>query len=61
MDEPMFVFVARRRPDSFEWEIPLSDNDLMSGVGARNTRKTKGDDTFETLLLMGLCGEDNLT
>jgi len=57
VDGHVFVFIARRRPDSLTWEVPDNDQDLMDGVGAYNTRSRKGDDTFETLLLMAL-GDD---
>ncbi|KIM53259.1 hypothetical protein SCLCIDRAFT_1222989, partial [Scleroderma citrinum Foug A] len=47
-----FIFVAYRRPESFAWEVPPSDWDLIDGVGARGTPARKGDDTFETMLFM---------
>lgn len=53
-ENDIFIFVARRRPESLTWEIPHSDEELLAGVGARGTRACKGDDTFEGLLLMGL-------
>ncbi|KAF8557121.1 hypothetical protein OG21DRAFT_1505750 [Imleria badia] len=53
-----FVFVAHRRPESFAWHVPETDKELMEGVGARGTAATKGDDTFETILLMSM-GIDN--
>jgi hypothetical protein len=49
-----FLFVARRRPESLDWRMPDSDQDLLDGVGAWGTDSKKGDDTFETVLLMGL-------
>ncbi|KAG1887366.1 putative methyltransferase-domain-containing protein [Suillus subluteus] len=49
-----FIFVARRRLESFNWTIPLENIDLLGGVGARGTCGKKSDETFETLLLMGL-------
>lgn len=49
-----FIFVARRRPESLNWTIPSEDVDLLGGVGARGTCSKKSDETFETLLLMGL-------
>ena len=49
-----FLFIACRRPDSFGWQIPDSDQDLLGGVGANGTTSRKCDDTFENLLLMGL-------
>ncbi|KAJ7158574.1 putative methyltransferase-domain-containing protein [Mycena filopes] len=51
---PTFVFVARRRRESHGWPVPPSDADLMQGVGAQETSSLKGDDTFESLLLMSL-------
>lgn len=53
-----FVFVARRRPESMTWRVPADDKDLLDGVGAWGTDIRKGDDTFETLLLMGLDDEE---
>ncbi len=50
----IFIFIARRKPESLTWEIPSSDEELLGGVGARGSRTRKGDDTFEGLLLMGL-------
>ncbi|KAJ7761957.1 putative methyltransferase-domain-containing protein [Mycena maculata] len=44
LEDPTFVFVARRREQSFHWNVPPNDEDLMHS----------GDDTFETLLLMSL-------
>jgi predicted nicotinamide N-methyase len=49
-----FIFVARRRPESLNWTIPSENIDLLGGVGARGTCGKKSDETFETLLLMGL-------
>ncbi|KAF7985710.1 hypothetical protein HWV62_2294 [Athelia sp. TMB] len=54
-----FVFVARRRPESQGWVLPTSDSDLMAGVGAWGSLSRKCDDTFETLLLMGLEEDDD--
>ncbi|TFK40189.1 putative methyltransferase-domain-containing protein [Crucibulum laeve] len=54
LDDVIFIFVAHRRADSFEWNIPTNDHDLLSGVGARGTASRKEDDTFESLLLMSL-------
>jgi hypothetical protein len=51
-DEPMFVFVGRRRPESRSWQTPDDDRDLLDGIGARGNRSRKGDDIFELLLLM---------
>ncbi|KAG2145377.1 putative methyltransferase-domain-containing protein [Suillus bovinus] len=49
-----FIFVARRRPESLNWIIPSGNIDLLGGVGAGGTCDKKSDETFETLLLMGL-------
>ena len=51
-EDEMFVFVARRRPESFLWHIPSGDKELLDGVGAWGSNDGKGDDTFEQLLLM---------
>jgi Lysine methyltransferase len=53
-DGEVFVFVARRRPESFLWTVPEDDVALLEGVGARGTQERKGDDTFELLLLMSV-------
>ncbi|GJE94592.1 methyltransferase-domain-containing protein [Phanerochaete sordida] len=55
-DDELFIFVARRRPDSLAWTVPTDDADLLGGVGARGDRSRKGDSTFETLLLMNMEG-----
>ncbi|KAL5486040.1 hypothetical protein ACEPAI_7084 [Sanghuangporus weigelae] len=47
-----FLFVGVRRPQSFEWNVPGSDNDLLAGIGAQSSDVPKNDDTFETLLIM---------
>ncbi|OJA08718.1 hypothetical protein AZE42_07086 [Rhizopogon vesiculosus] len=52
--DQMFIFVARRRPESLDWTTPLEDADLLGGVGTRGTDSKKSDETFETLLFMGL-------
>jgi hypothetical protein len=52
-----FVFVAHRRKQSYEWHIPKTDQELLDGVGAWGTNARKVDDTFETLLLMGVDDE----
>ncbi|KZP31772.1 hypothetical protein FIBSPDRAFT_849276 [Athelia psychrophila] len=52
-----FVFVARRRPESRGWAVPASDGALLAGVGAWGSETGRCDDTFETLLLMGLDGD----
>lgn len=49
-DDAVFIFIACRRPESFQWEIPINDSDLW-GI-------KKGDDTFESLLLMAINDED---
>lgn len=49
-----FIFVARRRPESLNWTIPLVDADLLGGVGAKGTNGKKSDETFETILFMEL-------
>lgn len=59
LDGHAFVFQARRRPESFTWNVPVSDHDLMDGIGAYNTKYRQGDDTFETLLLMALDDDDD--
>ena len=53
-DGEVFVFVARRRPESFLWTVPEDDVALLEGVGARGTQERKSDDTFELLLLMSV-------
>ncbi|KAI0091105.1 putative methyltransferase-domain-containing protein [Irpex rosettiformis] len=53
-DGDVFVFVATRRMESFDWVVPSADKDLLEGVGARGSNTRKGDDTFEQLLLMRL-------
>ncbi|KAJ6531968.1 putative methyltransferase-domain-containing protein [Mycena capillaripes] len=60
LEDPTFVFVARRRKESLEWKLPPSDEDLLLGIMAQGTLSPKGDDTFETLLLMSLDGTDEL-
>jgi hypothetical protein len=51
-DGDVFLFVARRRSESFSWIVPEDDVALLEGVGARGTEERKGDDGFEMLLLM---------
>ncbi|KAG6891368.1 hypothetical protein C0992_008079 [Termitomyces sp. T32_za158] len=51
-DDPVFIFVGHRRPESFSWTIPLDDSDLLDGKGALGNDSVKSDDTFETLLFM---------
>ncbi|KAF8628014.1 hypothetical protein AX15_004132 [Amanita polypyramis BW_CC] len=57
-EDALFIFVARRRPQSFHWHVPLGDLDLLNGVGAWGTNHRKGDDTFESLLLLRMDMED---
>jgi hypothetical protein len=57
LDESTFVFTARRRAVSFLWEIPLNDQDLLLGRGAKGDNTAKADDTFEILLLMSMNNE----
>ncbi|KIO34394.1 hypothetical protein M407DRAFT_16920 [Tulasnella calospora MUT 4182] len=42
-----FVFVGRRRAESHAWPVPGSDEELMTA---------RGDDTFETLLMLDVSG-----
>ncbi|KAK0236072.1 putative methyltransferase-domain-containing protein [Armillaria nabsnona] len=51
-EDTTFIFFARRRPNSFAWQIPTNDHDLLAGVGAQGTDTPKGDEYFESLLLM---------
>ncbi|KAI0300809.1 hypothetical protein BC826DRAFT_621383 [Russula brevipes] len=53
-DGDVFVFVARRKPESFAWAVPEDDGALLEGVGARGTPERKGDDGFELFLLMNV-------
>jgi hypothetical protein len=57
-DDSTFIFVARRRRTSFSWTIPWSDQELMDGIGAYDTNVSKGDDTFENLLLMTMQADE---
>jgi len=34
LDDTTFLFVAHRRAESFDWEIPALDDELLGGVGA---------------------------
>ena len=52
-DGDVFLFTARRRPESFAWSAPEDDTALLEGVGAWGTEERKGDDAFELFLLMG--------
>lgn len=47
----VFIFVATRRPESFKWDIPAFDTQLMNGYGPTPPAL---DDTFETLLMLGM-------
>lgn len=51
-DGEVFLFVARRRSESFSWIVPDDDVALLEGVGAQGTEERKYDDGFEMLLLM---------
>lgn len=53
-DGDVFVFTARRRPESFSWLAPEDDTALLEGVGAWGTQERKSDDAFELFLLMGV-------
>lgn len=47
----IYIFVARRRPESFLWEVPGLDSQLMNGYGP--TPPTLND-TFESLLMLSI-------
>lgn len=49
-----YVFVARRRPESYGWRIAEGDAELLDGIYAQGTENKKSDDTFEMLLLMNM-------
>lgn len=51
-DDILFVFTARRRVESLNWRVPEDDQALITGRGAWDNDDRKGDDTFESLLLM---------
>ena len=51
-DGEVFLFVARRKSESFSWTVPEDDVALLEGVGARGSEERKGDDEFEAWLLM---------
>ena len=53
-DGEVFIFTARRRPESFAWSAPEDDAALLEGVGAHGTEERKSDDAFELILLMGV-------
>ncbi|GLB40288.1 putative lysine methyltransferase [Lyophyllum shimeji] len=57
-DDPMFIFIANRRPESYAWKIPTHNSDLLAGRGAVADDSAKADDTFETLLFMTLEGSE---
>jgi len=61
LEGPSFVFVARRRTESFGWSVPDDDRDLLAGKGIMDgSDQAKGDDTFENLLFMVLNGDDDV-
>ncbi|KAK7033268.1 tumor-related protein [Favolaschia claudopus] len=60
LEDPTFIFVAHRREESLGWQVPLRDEDLMQGRIAPDQVSPKGDDTFETLLLLSLDDNDEL-
>jgi len=49
-----YMFVARRRQESYSWRAAEDDADLLDGIYAQGTEDKKGDDTFEMLLLMNM-------
>ena len=51
-DGEIYLFVARRRSESFSWTVPEDDVALLEGVGAWGTAERKGDNEFEVWLLM---------
>ncbi len=53
-DREVFVFTARRRPESFSWSAPEDDTALLEDVGAWGMKERKGDDAFELFLLMSI-------
>jgi len=53
-EDTSFLFSAFRLPESYGWIVPISDEELLSGVGARGTLTPKSDDTFENIILMGM-------
>jgi len=55
-EDTMFIFIAHRRAESYDWNIPTHDSDLLAGRGAMGNDSAKADDTFETLLFMALEG-----
>ncbi|KAF8071807.1 putative methyltransferase-domain-containing protein [Lyophyllum atratum] len=53
-EDTMFILIAHRRGDSYTWNIPADDADLLAGRGALGNDSAKADDTFETLLFMAM-------
>ncbi|KAF5372738.1 hypothetical protein D9615_010127 [Tricholomella constricta] len=53
-EDTAFIFVAHRRPESYAWNTPTQDSDLLAGRGAMGNDSAKADDTFESLLFMTL-------
>ncbi|KAF5391539.1 hypothetical protein D9757_002498 [Collybiopsis confluens] len=51
---PIFIFVARRRPESLTWSAPQNDGQLLAGFGAHGSMQPKADEQFETLLFMSM-------
>ncbi|KZT29727.1 hypothetical protein NEOLEDRAFT_1153644 [Neolentinus lepideus HHB14362 ss-1] len=54
-EDHSFVFIARRRPESFSWTMPQNDSDLMNGFGT----PWSSDEQFETLLLTAFDDEED--
>ncbi|KAL0579587.1 hypothetical protein V5O48_002425 [Marasmius crinis-equi] len=59
LDDPIFIFVAQRRPESLDWTVPADDHDLLAGVGAGGTLQPKESDYFENLLFMTLHDQES--
>ncbi|EAU85547.2 hypothetical protein CC1G_06260 [Coprinopsis cinerea okayama7 len=53
-EDPTYIFHAKRRPESYTWVIPDSDQDLLAGVGAGGSPSRKWDTTFESLLFLSM-------
>ncbi|KAF9068963.1 putative methyltransferase-domain-containing protein [Rhodocollybia butyracea] len=51
---PMFIFIARRRPESLGWTVPRRDEYLLAGFGAYGKMQPRADETFESLLFMSM-------
>lgn len=49
-----FIFKGHRRTESTTWTVPDNNDDLLSGIGTRDSEMPQDDDTFETLLMMQL-------